>query len=164
MVAMKILLATDGSAHTVMAARHLIDHVSWFAKLPEVHVVHVQPPSPFPHAEAIAGKPAAPDWQHERSAAALAVAENELDRVHIPYRSAWRVGEVAAELAAYVKAGGIDLVVMGSHGRGALANLALGSVATRCIATIQVPIMIVRQAPAGAGKCATTGVADAATY
>jgi hypothetical protein len=51
----------------------------------------------------------------------------------------------SAELAIYVKKYGIGLVVMGSHGQSALANLALGSVATKCIATLDVPIMIVRR-------------------
>jgi nucleotide-binding universal stress UspA family protein len=63
----------------------------------------------------------------------------------IPYQSSWYTGDIAAELAIYVKKHGIDLVVMGSHGQSALANLALGSVATKCIATLDVPIMIVRR-------------------
>ena len=53
---MKILLAADGSTYTQMAARHLVNHVAWFAKLPEVHIVHVQPAIPYPRVEAVAGK------------------------------------------------------------------------------------------------------------
>jgi nucleotide-binding universal stress UspA family protein len=86
-------------------------------------------------------------YQREESEAALAVAENELGKAGISYVSSWRVGEVAPSLSDYVKTHGIDLVVMGSHGQGALANLALGSVATKCIATLEVPIMIVRRPP-----------------
>lgn len=145
---MKILIAVDGSKYTVMAVQHVVDHVSWFAKMPDIHVVHVQPPIPYPRAAAVAGEAAVMTWQRDESEAALAIAEIGLDEARIPYRSAWRVGEVAAELADYAKANAIDMVVMGSHGKGALANLALGSIATRCIATLEVPIMIVRGAPA----------------
>lgn len=142
---MKILLAADGSPYTQVAARHLVDHLGWFAKTPDVHLVHVQPPLPYPRAAAVIGKAAVHGWQQEESEAALAVAERELAKARIPYHSTWRVGEVATELAAYAKANSIDLVVMGSHGHGALANVALGSVATRCIATLEVPVMIVRR-------------------
>jgi nucleotide-binding universal stress UspA family protein len=145
---MKILLAADGSPYTQAAARQLARHVGWFAEPPEVHVVHVHAPIPYPGAAAVAGKSAVQKYQREESEAALAVAEGELGKARIAYRSSWRVGEVARELADYVKANQIDLVVMGSHGKGALANLALGSIATKCIATLEVPVMIVRPAPA----------------
>jgi nucleotide-binding universal stress UspA family protein len=143
----KILLAADGSTYTQGAARYLVKHLAWFAQPPEVHVVHVQPPLAYPRAEAVVGKAAVRDYQREESEAALAVAEKELAAARIAFKSTWLVGDVAKELDRYVKATGIDLVVMGSHGHGALANLALGSVATKCIATLEVPVMIVRQAP-----------------
>jgi nucleotide-binding universal stress UspA family protein len=38
-----------------------------------------------------------------------------------------------------------DLIVMGSHGRGALGQMMLGSVTTRVAATCSVPLLIVRQ-------------------
>jgi nucleotide-binding universal stress UspA family protein len=131
-MSMKIVLAVDGSACTRMAARHLASRIGWFKSAPELHIVNVQPPIPYPRADALA---------------ALAVAEGELRKAGIPYVACWRVGEIAAELGSYVKANDVDLVVMGSHGRSALANVALGSVATRCIATLEVPVMIVRRAP-----------------
>jgi nucleotide-binding universal stress UspA family protein len=152
---MKILLAADGSPYTRNAALHVAHHLEWFAKRPEVHVVHIRPPIPYASAEAAVGRAAIDKYEREESEVALAVAEKELIAAKIPYTSAWRVGDVATELAGYVKKHGIDLVVMGSHGQGALANLALGSVATKCIATIDVPIMIVRRAPQDAAARAS---------
>ena len=144
---MKILLAADGSPYTRIAARHLVNHLQWFAKPPEVHIVHVRPPIPYPGAAAAAGKAAVEKYQREESLAALRVAEKELAKAGIDYTSVWQVGDVVEELARYVKAHAIDLVVIGTHGHGALANLALGSVATKCIATLDVPILVVRKAP-----------------
>jgi nucleotide-binding universal stress UspA family protein len=40
-----------------------------------------------------------------------------------------------------------ELIVMGSHGHGALGQLFLGSVATRVAATCSVPLLIVRKPP-----------------
>jgi nucleotide-binding universal stress UspA family protein len=141
---MKILLAADGSAFTQIAARHLADHAQWFAKPLEVHVVHVHPPLPYAKAAAALGKSAVEAYQREDSLAALAVAEKELGPAGISYKSSWVVGDVAQEIARHVRDNGIDLVVMGSHGHSALASLALGSVAAKCIAALDVPVMIVR--------------------
>ena len=37
-----------------------------------------------------------------------------------------------------------DLIVMGSHGHGAIANLVLGSVANKVVALSKVPVLLVR--------------------
>lgn len=144
---MKILLAADGSSFTSIAARHVAAHIQWFATPPEVHVVHARPPIPYASAAAYAGKAAVQKYQEEEAQAALAVAEKELRKAGVAFTAAWQVGEVPAVLGAYAKKHAIDLVVMGSHGHGALVGLALGSVATKCIASLDVPIMIVRKAP-----------------
>lgn len=144
---MKILLAADGSSFTSIAARHVAAHIQWFATPPEVHVLHARPPIPYAGAAAYAGKAAVQKYQEEEARAALAVAEKELRKAGVAFTSAWQVGEVPAVLANYARHHGIDLVVMGSHGHGALARLALGSIVTKCIATLEVPIMVVRKAP-----------------
>ena len=141
---MKILLAADGSEYTKRAARHLARHLGWFARAPEVHLLHVRPPLPYPRAAAYVGKAAVEKYEREESEAALAVAERVLRKAGIAYESEWRVGDVAATIRDYAKKNGIDLVVLGSHGHGALANLALGSVATKVIATSKQPVLIVR--------------------
>ena len=141
---MKILLAADGSDYTKRAARHLVDHLAWFARPPEIHLLHVRPPLPYPGAAAHIGKKAIDEYERSESKAALAVAEKILDKAGIDYQSAWSVGDVAAGIRDYAKKHRIDLVVMGSHGHGVLAGLALGSVATKVIASIKQPVLIVR--------------------
>ncbi len=141
---MKILLAADASDYTKRAARHLARHVQWFAEMPQVHVLHVHPPIPYPGAAARAGKSAVERYLREDSEAALAVAEKALTRAEVPFRASWCTGEVAREIAAYAKKNGIDLIVMGSHGEGALSNLVLGSVTTKVLATVKTPVLIVR--------------------
>ncbi len=44
----------------------------------------------------------------------------------------------------YAKENGIDLIVMGTHGRGALAHLLLGSVAERVVRLASCPVLTVR--------------------
>lgn len=144
MTRMKILLAVDGSKYSRKAARHLATHLGWFREAPEVHVRNVRPPIPYPGAAASVGKKAIDDYQREEAEAALAVASKELAAARIAYTTSYGVGEVATDIRNFVKKNGIDLVVVGSHGHGALANVALGSVATKLLAVLNVPVLVVR--------------------
>lgn len=141
---MKILLAADSSEYTKRAARHLVEHLSWFSRPPSLFVLHVHPRIPYPGAAARAGKVAIAKYLKEDSEAALKVARKPLDKAGLKYEASWTTGDVAEEIARFVKKREIDLVVLGSHGEGALSNLVLGSVATKVIATIKTPVLIVR--------------------
>jgi nucleotide-binding universal stress UspA family protein len=55
-----------------------------------------------------------------------------------------REGAAAQEIVKYAKDGGIDLIVVGTHGRGAMAHLLLGSVAERVVRTASCPVLTVR--------------------
>jgi nucleotide-binding universal stress UspA family protein len=50
----------------------------------------------------------------------------------------------AEEIVKYAKAHAIDLVVMGTHGRGTMAQLLVGSVAERVVRTAPCPVLTVR--------------------
>ena len=54
------------------------------------------------------------------------------------------VGHAADSIAARATEGRFDLVILGSHGHGEVANLVLGSVATKVLARCSVPVLIVR--------------------
>jgi nucleotide-binding universal stress UspA family protein len=54
------------------------------------------------------------------------------------------VGRIAEVLHDYITAQGIDLVVMTTHGRGALSRFWLGSVADELVRRAPVPILLVR--------------------
>ena len=53
---------------------------------------------------------------------------------------------VAAEISEYVDTQGIDLVVMGSHGRSNLRRQLLGSVSAAVLRSVDVPVLIVTRA------------------
>lgn len=54
------------------------------------------------------------------------------------------VGEVAGEVALAVNRLGCDSVVMGTRGMGSLGNLVMGSVATRIVHDVKVPVLLVK--------------------
>ena len=53
-------------------------------------------------------------------------------------------GSVADALESFVKSSGTDLVVMSTHGRGAMGRFWLGSVADRLIRRLHIPVLVVR--------------------
>jgi len=50
----------------------------------------------------------------------------------------------ALRIVSYAKEAHIDLIVVGTHGRGAMAHLMLGSVAERVVRTAPCPVLTVR--------------------
>ena len=58
-----------------------------------------------------------------------------------------RMGAPADEILDYAKRHAIDLIVVGTHGRGPLASAILGSVAEAIVRRAVCPVMIVRAAP-----------------
>jgi len=140
---MKILLAIDGSPYSRAAARYVARTFAAAGQPPAIHLLHVHAPIPYPIAASAVGRKAVDDYQRDSSLEALHAAEAEHGKAAMAYTSTWVVGDVAAEVARYVRKNGIDLVVCGSHGHNAFVNLALGSVATRLVATVPAPVLLV---------------------
>ena len=60
-------------------------------------------------------------------------------------QTAVEVGSPVNKIVEYAQAQDIDLIVMGTHGRGALAHAILGSVAERVVRFAPCPVLTVRQ-------------------
>ena len=54
------------------------------------------------------------------------------------------VGRPAPTILEYAKAGGVDLIVMGTHGRTGLSHLIMGSVAEKVLRAAPCPVLTVR--------------------
>jgi nucleotide-binding universal stress UspA family protein len=54
------------------------------------------------------------------------------------------VGTPAGSIVEYASGNDIDLIVMGTHGRGGMAHLLMGSVAERVVRTAPCPVLTVR--------------------
>ncbi len=57
-----------------------------------------------------------------------------------------RVGDPFVEIVRYVADNAIDLVVMGTHGRGPVEHLLLGSVAEKVVRKASCPVLTVKEA------------------
>jgi nucleotide-binding universal stress UspA family protein len=140
---MKILLAVDGSAYTKKMLAYLVTHEDTFHVNNEYVLSTAQPVLP-PRARAAVGKDVVDQYHREEAERVLAPAGKFLLRHGIDAKSAWKVGHAGETIAQFAEAGKFDLLVMGSHGHGALVNLVMGSVATQVLAHCRVPLLLVR--------------------
>jgi nucleotide-binding universal stress UspA family protein len=67
-----------------------------------------------------------------------------LDRAGVEHSAHVEVGDPAPLIADYAKKYHCDMIVMGTHGLGAVKSLVLGSVATKVLHLAKMPVMLVR--------------------
>jgi nucleotide-binding universal stress UspA family protein len=140
---MKILLAVDGSKHTKKMLAYLSTHEDMFGPAHRYTVYNVHPPLP-PRASATVGSEIARGFYAEEAERVTAPVAKFLARHGITPQVVHKVGQPGELIAKAAQAGKFDLVVMGSHGHGALANLVMGSVATQVLAHCKTPVLLVR--------------------
>jgi nucleotide-binding universal stress UspA family protein len=146
----KVLLATDGSKYSdkaVSFAARLLANTA--CKLTLLTVIE-EPVYPMPQDEITPPLEVIPPYEDLREAF-LDQAEVILDRAEGPLREVGveverkvRFGHVAAEILSELEEGGNEMVVMGSHGHGALGEIVLGSVSYRISHHAKCPVLIVR--------------------
>ena len=140
---MKILIAADGSEFSSAAARYVSNQAGLLKERPQVTIIHVH--APLPVTKSISKK-SIDAYYREESLKAIAVAETELKKSRTDYDTTWCVGEPAEEIARYARENKFDLIVTGTHGLGALARLALGSVTMKLMVLTKTPVLVI---PAG---------------
>ena len=140
---MNILLAADCSRYTKKALAFLMVHENLRDPDAEVVVVNVQSALP-PHAARHLGKQAVNEYYGEQSDKVLRSIETYLTRRKVPHKVVAVVGEPAAEVIKASKKYKSHMIVMGTHGHGLLARIAMGSVAQRVVAESAVPVLLVK--------------------
>ena len=134
---MKILLAVDDSECAMRAVAHVVKRIRDFRVSPEIHLVHVQFTSP--------GREAVPGYYKEESAKALEPARNALQRAGIEFEEVHLLDrQPGVAIAHYASSGNFSLIVLGSHGQGAVSSLLLGSVAHDVLSNCSNPALMVR--------------------
>ena len=140
---MKILLAVDGSSYTKKMLAYLTTHEELFSTRNDYTVFTVQLAFP-PRARAAVGKEAVETYYREDAEKVIAPVSKFLARHGIDAKNTWKVGLVGETIASFADAGKFDLIIMGSHGHGAIGNLVMGSVTTQVLAHGKVPVLLVR--------------------
>lgn len=140
---MKILLAVDGSPYTKRMLAYLAAHDEWLGAHHEYTLVHAVPPVP-PRAAAVLDKATLKSYYDDSAEKVLKPIRTFFERQGIKAKCVSKAGPAAEIVVAQAAKEGCDLIVMGSHGHGALARLVLGSVAAKVVAGTKVPVLLVR--------------------
>jgi nucleotide-binding universal stress UspA family protein len=140
---MKILIPVDGSPYTAKALEALEVRHELFGAAHEYVVFHAPMALPA-RVAAVTDSRTVRAWHDEETAEATREARAFLDRSGWRYQVVSKPGDAGAEIARYAQEAGVDLIVMGTHGRGALGSLALGSVAQRVLAQCTTPVLLIR--------------------
>jgi nucleotide-binding universal stress UspA family protein len=67
------------------------------------------------------------------------------ERLDAPVTASVLAGEASAEIARFARENGVDLIVMGTHGRTGFRRFVLGSVAERVVRFAPCPVLVVRR-------------------
>jgi nucleotide-binding universal stress UspA family protein len=158
----RILLPTDGSAGTERA----IEHAGELARVHDatVHALYVIDATSF------TGLPMETSWDGVRTVLE-SEGETALEQVirclpdDVPVETETVEGTPSTEIVAQTRESDVDVVVMGTHGRGGIDRLLLGSVAERVVRKSAVPVVTVRVSGTDAEEPSevTDAAADPAT-
>lgn len=133
----KILVPTDFSETAEKAVTYGVELAKRFnAKLDLLHAFD----------EVILYAPTTADVYREKFEAGI---QEDLDKVTskmegVEVESVMRRGAPFVEIIRYAKENDVDLIVIGSHGRGAVMHMLLGSVAEKVVRKAPCPVLTVR--------------------
>jgi nucleotide-binding universal stress UspA family protein len=138
----RILVPTDGSDGVERAVGHAVDLAAVHGAT--LHAVYVINSAGF------TGLPMEASWEgidemlRTDAETALATVRDIATSHDVPVETHVLDGSPQREIVRYAEAEGCDLVVMGTHGRGGIDRLLLGSVAEKVVRASNVPVMTVR--------------------
>lgn len=148
-MAKDIVLATDGSAYSLEAARYIAEA----RLLPEggtVRVVHVAAHLPNNVARFV-DRQVIQDWYREEAEKVLEPTVAVLREAGVPCDTVSLNGFAPKEITRYAEEADAHMIVMGAHGRGVLVDAVLGSVAGRVLSMTQRPVLLIQKAEPAAG-------------
>ena len=135
----KVLVPIDGSDGAMRALRHAMAMTT-----AEILLVNVQPRADSPVLLLHMTQDDIDKAQAEHGRGTLVEATKVLDAAGRAYRTLVFIGDPASTIARAADAEGVDAIVMGTRGMGALGNLALGSTATKVVHLAHAPVTLVK--------------------
>lgn len=137
-----VLVPIDGSECSLQAVHYLIGARAGDRR-PALHLLNVQPAMTGDVRQFVARSDIS-EYQRAKSDEALRSARDLLDRAGIAYESHLEVGHAAECIVRCAEALGCDHIVMGTHGRSALADLLAGSTTLRVMHQTRLPVVVVK--------------------
>ena len=138
---LRVLIPIDGSENSLRTVGFVIEKAPLYREPLEIHLLNVQ--RPFPGTIMMVGEEGR-KFHRDEGIKALAGARKLLDGALVKYAHHIGVGDFTETIAQYVRDKEIDQVVMGTRGASAVANMLLGSVTTKVLHLVEVPVLLVK--------------------
>ncbi|MFN9479171.1 MAG: universal stress protein [Betaproteobacteria bacterium] len=155
---MKILVPVDGSKYSAAAVAFIASRSTLIGGAPEVELLNVQLPVPV-RAARVVGQSVLRSYYDDEARKALKPAAAALKKAGLTAMTRHEVGSPGEQIAVRADAERVDLIVMGSHGHGALASAVLGSVTNAVLARCKKPLLMLRERAAPKGDSLKVGIA-----
>jgi nucleotide-binding universal stress UspA family protein len=139
-----ILTLIDGSDSSSRAVRYVIELSAACREAPDVHLLNVQLPVAPGNVARHVRRADLDGYYHDEGMAALAPARKLLDKAGVRHAFHIGVGEIGETVAKYVKELTVQQIAMGTRGLGPVAGMVLGSVTTKVVQAVAVPIVLVK--------------------
>lgn len=140
---MKILLAVDGSEHSIRAAHHVINAVKGCDRH-EVMLLNVQEPVDAPEIRSHMTASEIEAMQETHGGDALMPVREVLDEAGVRYTPTVLIGPIAETIVQFAEDHKCDKIVMGTRGLGALGSALLGSVSQKVLQLTHLPVTLVK--------------------
>ena len=143
---MRILVAIDGSEHSARTVKHVIRMKDSMRQKLEVLLLNVQPPIPMKNVlldGRLSEVHRLEEALRQQGARELEPAAAALGAAGVECQSHVEIGEPAPVIARFAETRHCEMIVMGTHGMGAIASLVLGSVAAKVVHLSPLPALLV---------------------
>lgn len=138
----KILMPIDGSEYAERAVVQVLDLIKSGATL-EIVLLNVQLPIDSGHARMFLTHEELENYRQEEALSALAGVRALLDAAQVPYSHHIAVGHPAEIIVNFAQESQVDKIIMGTHGRGAMLEVLLGSVANEVSQKATIPVFLI---------------------
>lgn len=149
---LKFLVAIDGSGYSDSAVDYVLRRAGLSTKPLHVHLLNVQSSLTGVNVKLFIKTESVQSYYRDEGMAVLEKPRGVLDAAGISCDHHIGVGDPGQVIVSYAEANNCDEIVMGTHGRGALAGAVMGSVARNVVQQSSLPVVLVkgqRSGPAG---------------
>ena len=139
-----LLIAIDGSPYSDRAVNYAVARAAATRESVHVHLLNVQMPLAGVNVKLFISQESQQDYYRDEGMTVLAGPRQRLLEAGIDCEPHIGVGDPGPVIVEYAHSKHCDEVVMGTHGRGFLGGVVMGSVAQRVVQLASMPVVLVK--------------------
>ncbi|MFC3339022.1 universal stress protein [Paracandidimonas soli] len=138
-----ILVPVDGSVSSQNAVKAALDWTKGRSDI-SLHVITIQPPILSGNVSRFVSAQTIHDYYQEEGQKALDAVKPLLEGSGVECKQSVEIGPIAQTIVDYANAHKADYIIMGTRGLSPVSGLLLGSVATKVLSLVNIPVTLVK--------------------